>query len=138
MALVLCTGTDPALIRTRQLILQKAGHEVVIAMDEPSVAAVCQQQAFDVVVIGQAVSGKAKQQIMSLIRKNCPSAAILELYRFSTARVLEDADSWLEVPADAPGELAERVTSLAGRRRKRWGSASKMVEIKIMFRFQND
>ena|SRR5215510_7624028 len=113
MALVLCTGVDPVLVKTRQLILQQAGHTVVTAMDESAVTSVCQQHKFDVVVIGQAASPTVKRQILELIREHCPTAKVLELYRFSSNRVLEDADSWLAVPADVPQELAERVTALA-------------------------
>lgn len=119
MALVLCTGVDAGLTTTRKLILQQAGHKVIVAMDESSVRAACQKHRFDVAVIGQAASAKAKQAIIWLIRKHCPSAKVLELYRYSTGRILEDADSWLEVPADVPSELAERVTALAARSQKR-------------------
>ena len=34
MARVLCTGVDPVLMKTRQLILESAGHTVVAASDE--------------------------------------------------------------------------------------------------------
>ena len=113
MALVLCTGVDSVLLKTRQLILQQAGHEVVTATDERTVKTACTQRRFEVAVIGQAASAKGKRQIMALIRERCPSARVLELYRISTGRILEEADSWLEVPADVPQELAERVTALA-------------------------
>ena len=113
MALVLCTGVDPALMRTRQLILQKAGHNVITARDTVEIMQVCKQHKFDVAVIGQAITSKVKQHIMSVVRECNPTAKVLELYRFSTGKVLEDADAWLEVPADVPQELAERVTALA-------------------------
>jgi len=113
MALVLCTGVDTVLIRTRQLVLQKAGHKVVTAIDVSAVIAACQQNAFDVAVIGQAGSGHIKRQIMALIREYCPATKVLELYRFSMGRVLEEADAWLEVPVDVPQELAEHVSALA-------------------------
>lgn len=113
MALVLCTGVDPVLIKTRQLILQMAGHNVVTAIEEAAVIAACQKNAFEVAVIGQAISTKVKRRIMALIRKHSPTAKVLELYRFSMGKVLDDADAWLEVPADIPQELAERVTELA-------------------------
>src|SRR5215469_13129120 len=109
MALVLCTGVDRALITTRLLILEKAGHRVIAATDEAEVVAACKKQTFDVAVIGQAVSSHAKRQIMQLVRQFCPSAKILELYRFSLGKKLEDADSWLEVPTDVPEDLVERV-----------------------------
>lgn len=113
MALVLCTGADLGLMRTRQLILEHAGHQVVLALEKSSLVSACQRQRFDVAVIGQTVSNAHKREVMSLIRKHCPSVKVLELYRGPMGRVLEDADSWLEVPADVPKELADCVTSLA-------------------------
>src|SRR5438132_5161135 len=74
MALVLCTGVDPVLMKTRQLILQQAGHEVVTAIDEDAVKTACQQRMFDVAVIGQAASASKKRAIVALIRKHCASA----------------------------------------------------------------
>jgi len=41
MALVLCTGVDPVLMKTRQLILEKAGHTVVPTFDEREIKAIC-------------------------------------------------------------------------------------------------
>ena len=60
MALVLCTGVDPVLMRTRQLILENAGHTVVPASDERETKTVCNQHEFDVAVIGQSISPKGK------------------------------------------------------------------------------
>ena len=113
MALVLCTGIDPSVIRTRQLILERAGHTVVPAMDEITLATACKQNRVEVAVVGQTVSAKTKRRIAMLIRECCPGAKLLELYTVSTGKVLEDADSWLEVLAELPQELAEKVQALA-------------------------
>ena len=113
MALVLCTGVDPVLMKTRQLILEQAGHKVIAAVDQFEVIAACQQHAFEVVIIGQAITNQVKRQIMALVRQHCPKAKVLELYRFSWGRILDDADAWLEVPVDVPKDLAERVAALA-------------------------
>jgi hypothetical protein len=115
MALVLCTGLDPSVVRTRQLILERAGHVVVPALDEASLIQACQQNKFDVAVVGQTVSPKIKRRIAGLIRESCREAKLLELYTVSSGRVLDDADSWLEVLADVPQELAARVGALAAR-----------------------
>jgi CheY-like chemotaxis protein len=80
MALVLCTGVEPSLIRTRQLILERAGHTVVAALDETALALVCKQHRFEVAVIGQTASSKAKRHIAHLVRESCPGAKLLELY----------------------------------------------------------
>lgn len=113
MALVLCTGADPALMKTRQLLLEGAGHRVVTAADQPALIAACQQHAFDVAVIGQTASSTVKRRVLLLIREHCPSTRILELYQFSIGRILEDADAWLEVPTHVPKELAQQVRALA-------------------------
>jgi CheY-like chemotaxis protein len=113
MALVLCTGIDKTLLETRALILEKAGHTVVTASDEKTMLAACDNHSFDVVVIGQTVSPKMKGRVAGLIREHCPSAKILELYQPHTGKMLDDADSWLIVPADVPRDLADRVEQLA-------------------------
>jgi hypothetical protein len=115
MALVLCTGVDPSVVRTRQLILERAGHVVIPVLDEPSLVTACQQNKFEVAVIGQMASAKIKRSTASLIRERCPDAKVLELYSVSSGKILEDADAWLEVLADVPQELAARVDALAAK-----------------------
>lgn len=112
-ALILCTGKDPSLLRTRKLILEKAGHTVITATDQRTVAAACQKYKFDVAVLGQSVSAESKRILSGLIRQYCSSVKILELYQANSGPEIQDADSWLEVPTDVPQNLAERVSELA-------------------------
>ena len=112
-ALVLCTGKDPSLLRTRKLILERAGHTVITAPDQRAVAAACKEHKFDVAVLGQSISSESKRVISGLIRQLCSSAKILELYQANSGPAIQDADSWLEVPTDVPQDLAARVSELA-------------------------
>jgi len=114
MAVVLCTGADPALMKTRKLLLEQAGHQVFTAINESSLQSACAARNFDVIVIGQTVSRQGKTQLLNLVREHCPKARVLELYSVSTGKVLDAADAWLEVPADIPAELSTKVTALAG------------------------
>lgn len=118
MALVLCTGVDPSLIATRKLILELAGHTVVAAMNELQISAACDKHLFEVAVIGQTVSPNTKRMLASVIRSQSPSTKILELYPPYQGRVLENADSWLEVPVVVPRDLADRVSELAEKERQ--------------------
>ena len=118
MAQVLCTGVDRVLMETRKLVLQHAGHNVVGVTDARDLAAICQRHHFDIAVIGQALSPKNKKAIAALIREHCPSVKILELYPEYQQKTLDDADSWLEVPADLPEALAKRVNELAAQKSK--------------------
>jgi hypothetical protein len=115
MAVVLCTGVDKMLLQTRQLLLEKAGHTVVVVMDENTLFDVCQKHSFDVAVIGQTVTSKMKSRIAMLIRERCPYVKLLELYPPYIGKVLDDADAWLAVPAETPNELADYVADLAKR-----------------------
>jgi DNA-binding response OmpR family regulator len=99
-------------METRKLILQRAGHTVLTAFDGRELANACQQHSFDVAVIGQGVPGKTKKAFASIIRRHCPSARILELYAPHLGRSLDDADSWLQVPAEVPEELVTHVNEL--------------------------
>lgn len=115
MITVLCTGVQPALLHTRKLILEKAGHTVVTAQSDAEVAAACRQFKFNVAVIGQAVDGGVKRNWVRLIRWFFPSIKVVEVYGKSVGIALKDADEWLEVPVN-PIELVECVAALAGER----------------------
>lgn len=54
-----------------------------------------------------------KRLICSLVKQHCPDMRILELYQPHVGKAVEDADSWLAVPADIPSELADEVARLA-------------------------
>jgi hypothetical protein len=112
MATVLCTGVQPALMQTRKLILEIAGHNVITAQSDAEIMAACREFRFDVAVIGQARDAKVKQKWLSLVRKHCPWAKVLEVYMTSAGIALNDADEWLESPV-VPSRLAECVAALA-------------------------
>ncbi len=93
MAYVLCTGIDPALMATRKLLLEHAGHTVFGAKNDQDIISACRQICFDVAVIGQAISSAKKQATAALVRENCVGIKILELVSPHQGRVVEDADS---------------------------------------------
>jgi hypothetical protein len=113
MALVLCTGSDEALMQTRKLILEKAGHKVILAKGLPAIEQACAENEFNVVILGQTMVAPEKRRIADLVRRASRSAKILELHKPLTSKAVPDADDWLEVPAEVPQDLATRVTVLA-------------------------
>jgi len=117
MARVVCTGIDLQLMKTRKMILERAGHVVMIAINEPELLAACENHDVDVAVIGRALSRDVKKSIAANVRRFCPSVRILELYATHQGRAIEDADSWLEVPVEVPQELAVRVDELAKKKK---------------------
>lgn len=111
MGTILCTGADPVLLRTRKLVLEQAGHKVVIAVHATEIQDVCSRQNFHVAVLGATVPQVLKQTF-KIVKKNCPSARILEICFPAGAKVLSDADGWLEM-LDTPTALVELVNALA-------------------------
>ena len=116
MALVLCIGRELALMETRRLILEAAGHTVVPAMSIPQLEQAYSKHEFDVVVIGQGIPAKEKLRIFDLVRRICPTSKVLELHTFPSEQLLKGADDSLIVPAEIPSEFAQRVATLAKRK----------------------
>jgi CheY-like chemotaxis protein len=114
MAVVLCVSTDDLLAKTRRLILEQAGHRVVTAFTVQDVEEACDSHKPDVAVVGQGVPHNERFRVRDLVRTKCPGAKLLELVLPSAGRSLPDADDWLIVPAEAPRELATKVSLLAG------------------------
>ena len=111
--MVLCVGTDDVLMHTRKMILERAGHRVFSVKGPQELISACENNSVQVAVLGQNMDRSQKLLAFSLIRSHCPGAKVLSLYRVDTGRALPDADDWLQVPADVPSDLAERVTKLA-------------------------
>lgn len=113
MAIVLCTGSNPVLTKTRQLILEQAGHTVVPALNEREIETACSQHNFEVAVLGQSTPPRFKRENTKLIRKLCPSVKVLEIYPPHLGKALDDADGWLEMPPEGPQMLVSVVNALA-------------------------
>ena len=109
----MCVSTDDTLSQTRRMILESAGHRVLSVKNVPEATRACAENAVEVAVIGQGVPRAERVRVFDLLRKQCPTAKILELYRPTDGKALAAADDWLEVPVSTPPRLAERVAQLA-------------------------
>ena len=89
MALVLCTGSDSVLMKTRQLILESAGHKVLSASSRREVEILCSTFTFHVAVLGQNATPSLKRETLASVRKSCPAAKVLELYPSHTGKCLK-------------------------------------------------
>ncbi len=100
-------------MRTRALILEGAGHKVTNVQGLANLREVCARGKYEVVVIGQALNDSDKKDAFAIVRELCSNARVLEL--FGQTPVLSAADEWLQIPAAAAGELADRVMALISR-----------------------
>jgi DNA-binding NtrC family response regulator len=108
---ILCIGLDSAAMRTRLLILERAGHKVTQARDLRQVESACEAISFDVAILGQSLNANEKMRVSDVLQKNCKSAKILELH-IGVAPDLPHADEHLQATAMEPQDLIGAVNAL--------------------------
>src|SRR5262249_16409809 len=113
VARVLCTGVYASL---RKVILEGGGHVVIAAPDESTLLTACRFHSFDVAILGHQGSPTDKKEWLTVIRKYCPAAKVLEIYVARENISLPDADDWLETPVT--NYLSDRVADLANGTRR--------------------
>lgn len=83
-----------------------------------NVQAACENQSFDLVIIGYALPKEEKRRVMLAVRKSCGLAPILELYSPGTVPADQEADEELPIAGEADVLLA-KVKELLAKTRKR-------------------
>lgn len=115
---ILNVARDESLLKSRSAILEGAGYEVIPALTILNVQAVCENQSFDLVIIGYSLPREEKRRVMLAIRKSCGLTPILELYSPETVPADHEADEELATAGEADVLLA-KVKELLARPRKR-------------------
>jgi Response regulator containing CheY-like receiver, AAA-type ATPase, and DNA-binding domains len=87
---ILSITYDESLLRTRELILRKAGFDVTSALGFVEARSLCAANRFDLVVVGHSIPVDDKIAILKFAKEGC-SAATLCL-RKPNSRVLPEAD----------------------------------------------
>lgn len=111
MPSILYVGEDAGLVATRKLLLERAGNNVFTATNELEVIAACDRQ-IDVAILGEVSSLIVKKGLANLVRSQCPTVKVLELYASYQGKSLDDADTFLQTPVE-PQILTDCVGSLA-------------------------
>jgi hypothetical protein len=109
---VLCVGLDDAAMRTRRMILERAGHTITQARDLRQVQAACEIFSFSVVILGQSLNANEKKRVSDVVQTLCKGAKILELHTDIAPQLLK-ADGYLRVNGGEPDGLLEAVNTLA-------------------------
>ncbi|HJW99420.1 MAG TPA: hypothetical protein VJ453_04640 [Terriglobales bacterium] len=122
MANIIHVGTNEAVLATRKTILERAGHDVILARDLREVISACEKSSFDVGIIGQALPQMEKLRVTDTLRRVCSGIRILEFHDAIKPDV-ETADAHLRVADTTPANFLDTVTELARVRRKK-GKAS--------------
>ena len=106
MARICSISYDETLLRTRELMLESAGHEVTSALGYRDAMDACAASA-DLVIIGHSIPRKDKLAIIDCFRNANPQGIVIALTRAGEAR-LREVDHYV-----SPGDPEELLRALA-------------------------
>lgn len=112
LANIIHVGTHEPTLTTRKTILERAGHAITLARDLRTVIAACENQTFDVAIIGQTLPPMEKMRVSDTLREKCQGIRILEFHDGLKPQ-LDNADAHLEVAGTTPQIFLETVERLA-------------------------
>ena len=106
MARILSVSYDDTLLRTRELMLRSAGHEVSSAYGFHEARELCAHPGFELAIVGHSIPTKDKLDIIRCFRESNPHGLVIALTRAGEARLAE-VDTYIN-PGD-PGELINAI-----------------------------
>src|SRR5689334_5938113 len=77
MARILSVSYDPSLLKTRQLILEQQGHQVVSALGFTEAMRQCQSSdGFNLFILGHSIPHADKEALIAAFRVRCPAPVV--------------------------------------------------------------
>ena len=108
---ILVYAEDPAVRRTKQLMLETAGFSVIAVGTTREVEYVASRTIFDLVILGRTVGVENKRLAAQTVKRKLPDAAILEICDLK--HCVDNPDYVLHT--SNPEELMEMVDSIFGK-----------------------
>ena len=112
MANIIHIGTSEPILTTRKTILERAGHTVTLARDLRAVIAACENQSFDLAIVGQTLPAMEKLRVSDTLRQKCQGIWVLEFHD-AVKPDLNNADAHLRVAETSPDVFLDTVDRLA-------------------------
>lgn len=109
---ILVYAEDPAVRRTKQMVLESAGFNVIAVGSMREVEYVASRTIFDLVILGRTVAAPRKIQAAQTVKQKLPNAPILEICDFKPC--VDNPDYILDNAN--PEELTEMVKSIFRKR----------------------
>lgn len=98
---------NAGVLMARQLLLERAGHQVMSAMSFPAAVVCCRNARFDLLILGNSIPGFDRQELIRISRCKSP-APILSLKRDGEDPVLSD----YQAERDRPHEFLQAVAKI--------------------------
>ena len=107
-AQILVLAEDPSVRRTKQLVLQELGFDVIAVGSLREVDYVASRSVFDLAILGRTVAADTKRQAAMTIRTKLPNTPLLEICDMKAC--VDDPDYVLR--GHDPEELAQMVSEI--------------------------
>ena len=108
---ILSIAYDEALLKTRHLLLERAGYDVRSALGFVEARELCNQGGSDLIILGHSIPRSDKSAIVDLVKQRCGGAPVLALRRADEAPI-EAAD--LSIDHADPDSLLKAVGRMLG------------------------
>ena len=95
MARILSVSYDNSLVRSREMLLEHEGYNVVSSVGFTASIAHCKEDGFDLFILGHSIPHSDRQQLIDTFRKHCP-APIIALRRNAGDEPVRGADYHIE------------------------------------------
>jgi DNA-binding NtrC family response regulator len=107
---ILSVSYDEVLLRTRQMLLEREGYEVVSTMGYADSLEQCRDGGFDLFVLGHSIPQQEKERMVEAFRRVCP-APIISLRRNAGDQFVDAADFHIEPDPEPLVKLIADVVS---------------------------
>jgi CheY-like chemotaxis protein len=114
MGRLLSVSYDEPLLRTRHMLLEREGHQVVSSFGFTASLENCHQGNFDLFLLGHSIPHLDKQKLVETFRKHCP-APIISLRRNAGEQLVDGADYHIEPDPEPLLALVKKI--FAGQQR---------------------
>jgi DNA-binding response OmpR family regulator len=111
---ILVYAENPAVRRTKQLVLESAGYNVIAVGSLREVEYVASRTIFDLVILGRTVEAELKKLAAQIVKQKLPRSPILEICDLK--HCVDNPDYVLNT--SNPEELTAMVNSIFGVRAK--------------------
>jgi DNA-binding NtrC family response regulator len=107
-ARILSVSHDEVLLRTRHMLLEHEGYEVVSTLGFDSSVKECEKGGFDVFVLGHSIDHEEKRELVDEFRRACP-APIISLRRNMGEQPVDGADFHIDTDPESLLQTVDRV-----------------------------
>jgi CheY-like chemotaxis protein len=110
MPRILSVSYDDPVLRTRHMLLESGGYQVVSSLDLSESLEYCKRGNFDLFLLGHSIPHPDKLQLVTTFRRQCP-APIVSLRRNAGEQLVDGADYHIEPDPERLLMLVQRIFS---------------------------